>query len=119
VHKLGEVLGLAAKTALIIRSDGSEEDVPLFYVPTGLVRILDRDLAAAGIPKRDDRGRTVDVHAMRHTFGTHLSKGGVTPRTAQAAMRHSTLDLTGPPLARRGRCDGRVAVAAARRPTEY
>ena len=67
---------------------------PLFNVPTGLIRILDRDLAAAGIPKRDDRGRTVDVHAMRHTFGTHLSKGGVSPRTAQAAMRHSKLDLT-------------------------
>jgi site-specific recombinase XerD len=42
--------------------------------------------AAAGIPKRDDRGRTVDVHALRHTFGTHLSKNGVAPRTAQAAM---------------------------------
>ena len=69
-------------------------DAPLFTVPTGLIRILDRDLAAAGIPKRDDRGRTVDVHAMRHTFGTHLSKGGVSPRTAQAAMRHSNLDLT-------------------------
>jgi integrase len=36
----------------------------------------------------------VDVHAMRHTFGTHLSRGGVEPRTAQAAMRHSKLDLT-------------------------
>ncbi len=56
--------------------------------------ILNRDLAAAGIPKRDDRGHTVGVHAMRHTFGTHLSKGGVAPRTAQAAMRHSKLDLT-------------------------
>ena len=67
---------------------------PLFNVPLALVRILDRDLAAAGIAKRDDRGRTVDVHAMRHTFGTHLSKGGVSPRTAQAAMRHSTIDLT-------------------------
>ncbi len=64
-------------------------DTPLFTVPAGLVRILDRDLKAAGIPKRDERGRTVDVHAMRHTFGTLLSKGGVTPRTAQAAMRHS------------------------------
>ena len=31
---------------------------------------------------------------MRHTFGTHLSKGGVSPRTAQAALRHSTIDLT-------------------------
>jgi hypothetical protein len=56
--------------------------------------VLDRDLATAGIPKRDERGRSVDVHALRHTFGTLLSKGGVTPRTAQAAMRHSTINLT-------------------------
>jgi len=42
----------------------------------------------------DERGRTVDVHAMRTSFGTLLSKGGVAPRTAQAAMRHSTIDLT-------------------------
>ena len=45
-------------------------------------------------PKRDERGRTVDVHALWHSFGTLLSKGGVAPRTAQAAMRHSTIDLT-------------------------
>lgn len=66
----------------------------MFNIPEGLIRILDRDLAAAGIPKRDDRGRTVDVHAMRHTFGTHLSKGGVGLQTAQAAMRHSKPELT-------------------------
>jgi integrase len=36
----------------------------------------------------------VDVHALRHTFGTHLNKAGVAPRTAQAAMRHSSLELT-------------------------
>ncbi len=69
-------------------------DTPLFTVPAGLVRILDRDLRLAGIPKRDERGRTVDVHALRTTFGTLLSKAGVAPRTAQAAMRHSTIDLT-------------------------
>ena len=82
-------------------------DTPLFTVPAGLVRILDRDLVAAGIArrvksadgrvridKRDERGRTVNVHAMRHTFGTLLSAAGVAPRTAQAAMRHSTIDLT-------------------------
>ncbi len=61
---------------------------------TGLIRILDRDLRAAGIAKRDDRGRTVAVHGMRTTFGTHLSKGGVPLRTAQAALRHSKPDLT-------------------------
>jgi len=82
-------------------------DTPLFTVPAGLVRILDLDLVAAGIArrvevspgkwkieKRDERGRTVDVHALRHTFGTLLSAAGVAPRTAQAAMRHSTIDLT-------------------------
>jgi len=51
-------------------------------------------LKQAGIPKTDSRGWTVDVHALRHTFGTLLSKGNVAPRTAQAAMRHSTIDLT-------------------------
>ena len=69
-------------------------DVPLFYVPTGLRRILDRDLEVAGIAKKDDRDRTIDVHALRHTFGTMLSQKGVAPRTAQAAMRHSRIDLT-------------------------
>src|SRR5262249_25263814 len=59
-----------------------------------LCKILNRDLRLAGIPKRDDRGRTLDVHALRHTFGTLMSKGGIAPRTAQAAMRHSKLDLT-------------------------
>lgn len=66
----------------------------LLYVPTGLVRILNRDLEAAGIPKRDDRGRTLDVHALRTTFGSLLSRAGVSLRTAQAAMRHSDPSLT-------------------------
>jgi integrase len=81
-------------------------DTPVFDVPAALVKILDRDLVLAGIAKRvkvggkwridkrDDRGRTIDVHALRTTFGTLLSKGGVAPRTAQAAMRHSDIKLT-------------------------
>ena len=69
-------------------------ETPLFYVPTGLLRILNRDLKLAGIAKKDDRGRSIDLHGLRHTFGTHLSKSGVAPRVAQAAMRHSSIDLT-------------------------
>jgi integrase len=67
---------------------------PLFDVPKQMVKILDRDLIVADIPKADDRGRTVDFHSLRHTFGTLLSVGGVNPRTAQQAMRHSTINLT-------------------------
>jgi integrase len=68
-------------------------DLAVFNVPTGLVRIFDRDLKAAKIEKRDDRNRTLDVHALRTTFRTLLSKGGVPLRTAQAAMRHSDPSL--------------------------
>ncbi|MCC6951380.1 MAG: site-specific integrase [Phycisphaerales bacterium] len=74
-------------------------DEPLFEVPDGLIRIFDRDLVFAGLAriekrggkdaviKTDDRGRTIDTHALRHTLGTHLSKAGVPLRTAQAAIR--------------------------------
>ena len=67
---------------------------PLFDVPGGLTRIFDRDFATAGIPKRDERNRVLDIHALRVTFGTHLCAAGVPLRTAQAAMRHSKPELT-------------------------
>jgi len=66
----------------------------LFTIPAALVKILYRDLDAAGIERRDDRGRRIDVHTLRGTFATMLSTSGVSPRTAQAAMRHSTINLT-------------------------
>jgi len=83
-----------SRSTLKIKSASIDRNQRLFNVPKSLVRCLDRDLAAAGIAKVDDRGRTVDVHALRHTFGTLLSKGGVAPRTAQQAMRHSDIRLT-------------------------
>ena len=76
---------------VVVRGVGG---VPLFDVPDKLVRILDRDLAVAGIPKRDDQGRTVDVHAMRGTFATHLARAGVSPVTLKTAMRHSRIETT-------------------------
>lgn len=51
----------------------------LLNVPTGFLRIFDRDLVAAGIPKRDERKRTVDLHALRTTFATMLSTTGTAP----------------------------------------
>ncbi|MCC6680476.1 MAG: tyrosine-type recombinase/integrase [Phycisphaeraceae bacterium] len=78
----------------------------LFDIPKDLIRVFDRDLVAAGlaraewrdgkwkIHKADEDERTLDIHCLRHTFGTYLSRAGVSPRTAQAAMRHSKLDLT-------------------------
>ncbi|MFW6106709.1 MAG: site-specific integrase, partial [bacterium] len=77
--------------------EASVDDLPLdmklfSYPPT--IRVFDADCQAAGIPKTDRRGRVVDIHALRHTFGTHLSAAGVHPRVAMAAMRHSRIELT-------------------------
>ena len=66
----------------------------MFNLPTNLVRALRKDLKAAGIPYRDELNRVLDVHALRHTTATHMAKAGVAPRTAQAIMRHSNIDLT-------------------------
>lgn len=68
-------------------------DEKLFKTPLP-IRVFDADIQAAWIPKKDARGRIVDIHALRHTFGTHLSAVGVHPRTAMAAMRHSRIELT-------------------------
>src|SRR5262249_14104602 len=66
-------------------------DMPLLNVPKGLLRILNRDLIAAGIPKKEERGRTLEVHAIRTTFGTLLSKGALRrgPRKPQCDTRTS------------------------------
>lgn len=58
------------------------------------VRKLRQDLAASGIPYQDERGRRVDLHALRTTFGTMLSAAGVSPRVAMELMRHSDIRLT-------------------------
>jgi len=70
-------------------------DTPLFDIDwRNLLRTFNLDLAAAGIPKRDAQGRTVDVHCLRHTFATLLARNGVSPSVAQKLMRHSDIRLT-------------------------
>ena len=64
----------------------------LFDVPSDFKPVFDNDLAAAGIPKTDAHGRTLDIHPdvhRDHTFATLLARNGVSPATAQKLMRHS------------------------------
>lgn len=53
-----------------------------------------KDLVRAEIPFEDDAGRRVDLHALRHTFGTNLVKSGAQPRVVMELMRHSDIRLT-------------------------
>ncbi|MEM1061072.1 MAG: tyrosine-type recombinase/integrase [Planctomycetota bacterium] len=58
------------------------------------VRVLKADLNAAGIPFAEDEGRTVDFHALRHTYITNVVRGGANVKDAQTLARHSTVTLT-------------------------
>jgi len=52
------------------------------------------DLKTAGIERKGDDGRSLDVHSLRKTFGTMLAMAGVPLTTVQRLMRHSTPLLT-------------------------
>ncbi len=76
-----------------------------------LLRCFNDDLLAAGLArkertvvegknktvilKRDAAGRVLDLHSLRHTFGTRLGRmPGVDPKSVQTLMRHSDPRMT-------------------------
>ena len=80
-------------------------------MPGDAIRVLDRDLLAAGlarcergrgrkgrkcwrIDKRDERGRTFDIHAFRTTFNSLLAAAGVPLTTRRILMRHAAETVT-------------------------
>ena len=46
------------------------------------------------VQKRDPSGRNLDLHALRHTYGTRLVAASVDIKTVQTLMRHSTPEMT-------------------------
>ena len=97
----------------------------LFDIPQNFIEVFNRDLVAAGIArevidekngkKRIDKtnaqGQTVDIHSLRHTFATMLSRNGVAPRIAQELLRHSDIRLTMNTYTHLGLADTAGAVA--------
>ena len=84
-----------------------EPTSPIVKVTDRLLECLDDDLVAIGLARRvkvnnkariekvDSAGRTIDLHALRHTFGTRLGNTpGIDPKTVQTLMRHSDSRLT-------------------------
>ena len=67
---------------------GCGDDRAARHILAELVRRA--EYVRAGIAKHDERGRTVDLHALRHTFGTHLSKNGCLLYTSPSPRDLST-----------------------------
>jgi integrase len=87
-------------------------NVAVVSISDRMLRCFNDDLVAAGIAKRvqfvapdgplkrridkqDASGRIVDLHALRHTFGTRLGRmPSIDPKSVQALLRHSDPRLT-------------------------
>jgi len=57
-------------------------------------RIFQRLMERAGIERRGADGRTVDIHALRHTLASRLARNGVGLVQAQKLLGHSDPKLT-------------------------
>lgn len=75
----------------------------IFLTPKGIpwvenrrnaLKRLEAILARAGIPKVDERGEKIDIHALRHTFASRLARNGVGLSQAQKLLGHSDPKLT-------------------------
>lgn len=53
-----------------------------------------RDLERAEIPRFDEDGRQLDLHALRTTLGTRLARGNVPLSIARDFMRHASARVT-------------------------
>ncbi len=91
-----DIIPLRADLVDLLRArvEGRPAGAPLYPIPKDLIRRFHADCRRAGIPRTDDRGRVVDIHALRTTFGTGLAAAGVPLITAQKLMRHSDPKLT-------------------------
>lgn len=91
-------LPLKSETALLLKAvfAGKMPQTEAFTMPTAnyLAKMLKDDLDGAGIEYKDDSGRFVDFHALRHTAGSLLAASGIHPKVAQSLMRHSDINLT-------------------------
>jgi integrase len=98
IFPLHPALGEAIHASLLDREVANGKPLsmstPLFNVPPALSKIFNRDIALAGIEKRDALDRVIDVHCLRHSHASLLAQAGVSPAVAQKSMRHSDVKLT-------------------------
>lgn len=111
-HRRRDVLPLRPDLAAVVKGYLSERGLaPGERLWSGTwsqkasAKMLRGDLAAAGLPYRDEAGRVFDFHALRHQFISNLARAGAHPKEAQTLARHSTITLTMDRYTHLGMCD--------------
>ena len=86
---------LVAELRMWLQEAGFAPDEPLWPKLTArTAKMLRRDLDAAEIPYVDEAGLYADFHALRHSYISLITAGGVHPKIAQRLARHSDINLT-------------------------
>lgn len=99
LHALAELLRfqgryLARDVAAADRVFLAPRGAPWLACSNNCNRVLLRLLEAAGIPRFDEAGRKIDMHALRHSFCTRLARSGASLLHAQLLMGHADSRLT-------------------------
>ncbi len=93
-----DVLPLRKDTAETMREflRGKTPNARAFNLPSEYrtADMIRADLEDAGIDWQDNGDGVLDFHSLRHTTASLLAASGVNPKTAQAIMRHSDINLT-------------------------
>jgi len=96
-HKRADIVlhkQLEAKFRELRPADCKTNDLVFSATSLPTMKVMQKDLAAAGIPYKDEQGRQADFHALRGSLCTHLAVHGIDPHTRKEIMRHSELSLT-------------------------
>ena len=99
VAELRRMRGLQARALSAAIGDGDR----VFLTPEGsrwcrptnnAMRVFNRILVRAGIDRVDAEGRKLDIHALRHTFGSRMARSGAGLVHVQRLLGHSDPKLT-------------------------
>jgi integrase len=80
--------------ALMIREDLAAARAAWLHEAAGDCEERVRREESDFLQEQNDRGETLDFHALRHTCGAWYIEAGASPKEVQALMRHSTITLT-------------------------
>jgi len=104
---------LAAALRAWVEQEGKGRGDRVFDLPaSSIVKELRKDLRAAGIPYRDERGRVFDFHALRKCCATYLRRASVDPAVAMKVLDHGDIRLTMQVYTDAEALDDRAAVEA-------
>ena len=80
------------------------------YASNNANKVLRRVLLLAGIARKDETGRKIDLHALRGTFATRLARNGIALTVTQKLLGHADPKLTAKAYTKLEVADARQAI---------